>query len=82
MQIPRTANLMEVVCKGKNKKGRECGRYLGRFQVDGQNRYGDYTCPNCGTVTQLYLDSYGLLNTDRMLKTIRLKTPAMVGIAE
>ena len=64
MNIPKTATLVEVRCNATNKKMRRCGRFLGRFQADTANTYGDFTCASCKALTQLFVDEFGILHKD------------------
>jgi len=77
MRVPDDVNLIEVWCETKDKKAYTCGTYLGRFQMDGTHRYGDYVCRKCKTTTQLYVDRFGVLNINRSTKKIFIKTPRM-----
>lgn len=75
MKIPVELKLMDVRCRAKNSKGRECGRYLGRFQVEGTNRYADFVCPSCKALNQLHIDGVGMLHRDELKKSVKQTAP-------
>ena len=76
MKIPKTSVLMEVRCEATNKKARRCGRFLGRFQSEGTNVYGDFCCASCKAVTQFHIDGFGLLHRD-VVRSPELFAPAI-----
>lgn len=76
--------MMEVRCHAIDKRNLGCGKYLGRIQIEGTNRYSDYTCGRCGATTQLFIDEVGVLHRDTMIRNIKLEAaiePVYVGSA-
>jgi len=73
--------LIEVRCR-EDKDGRQCGSYLGYFDVDGDAHFGVYHCRNCRRTHIYEVDEDGMVRRSVTKKQLFLKTKKSVPVVE